>query len=243
MQDAKTKSDCNAASFAHHISSTEEIIGEARNGRMFILLDDPGRENEGDLIIPGEFANAEAINFMASHGRGLICLALTRQQVDQLQLPMMPIRNNAGYDTAFTVSIEAATGVTTGISPADRARTIAVAIRSDVRCEEISTPGHVFPLCAREGGTLVRPGHTEAAVDIARLAGLNPSGVICEIINDEGTMARLEDLIPFAITHNLKIGTIADLVDYLRARNEPDFVDYDRPHFLVPFLNKKKMRT
>jgi 3,4-dihydroxy 2-butanone 4-phosphate synthase / GTP cyclohydrolase II len=196
------------------LSPIEEIIEEARNGRMFILVDDEDRENEGDLVIPAQMATPDAINFMAKNGRGLICLSLTKQRVKQLDLPLMPRDNRQRQSTAFTVSIEAAEGVTTGISAGDRARSIAVAIDPSKGKDDISTPGHVFPLEAREGGVLVRAGHTEAAVDISRLAGLNPSGVICEIMNDDGTMARLTDLIPFAQFHNLKIGAIADLIAY-----------------------------
>lgn len=198
------------------LSSPEEIIEEARNGRMFILVDDEDRENEGDLVIPAQMATPEAINFMARHGRGLICLAMTKQRVDQLGLPLMSRNNGTRHETAFTVSIEAKEGVTTGISAADRARTIAVAIDASRGPEHIVTPGHVFPLVARDGGVLVRAGHTEAAVDVARLAGLNPSGVICEIMNEDGTMARLDDLMSFAQLHSLKIGTIRDLIAYRR---------------------------
>jgi 3,4-dihydroxy 2-butanone 4-phosphate synthase/GTP cyclohydrolase II len=198
------------------LASPEEIIDEARNGRMFILVDDEDRENEGDLIIPAQMATPAAINFMAMHGRGLVCLALSKSRVDQLGLELMSRNNGTQFETAFTVSIEARDGVTTGISAGDRARTIAVAIDASKGPEHIVTPGHVFPLIAREGGVLVRAGHTEAAVDVARLAGLNPSGVICEILNDDGTMARLDDLIPFARHHNLKIGTIRDLIAYRR---------------------------
>lgn len=194
--------------------SIEEIIAEARNGRMFILVDDEDRENEGDLIIPAQMATPDAINFMATHGRGLICLALARNRVEQLGLPLMARCNRTRHETAFTVSIEARDGVTTGISAADRARTIAVAIDSSKGADEIVTPGHVFPLVARDGGVLVRSGHTEAAVDVSRLAGLNPSGVICEIMKEDGTMARMDDLIPFARRHGLKIGTIRDLIAY-----------------------------
>ncbi|MCW3797696.1 3,4-dihydroxy-2-butanone-4-phosphate synthase [Sphingomonas sp. BN140010] len=192
----------------------EQIINEARNGRMFILVDDDDRENEGDLVIPAQMATPDAINFMARHGRGLICLALTQERVDTLQLPLMARNNGTRHETAFTVSIEARTGVTTGISAADRARTIAVAIDSGNGPEALVSPGHVFPLVARAGGVLVRAGHTEAAVDVSRLAGLNPSGVICEIMNEDGTMARLDELIEFARTHGLKIGTIRDLIAY-----------------------------
>ncbi|MBR0553177.1 3,4-dihydroxy-2-butanone-4-phosphate synthase [Stakelama marina] len=198
------------------MASAEEIINEARNGRMFILVDDEDRENEGDLVIPAQMATPDAINFMARHGRGLICLSMTKQRVEQLGLDLMSRSNGTRHETAFTVSIEAKEGVTTGISAADRARTIAVATDSSKGRDDIVTPGHVFPLIAREGGVLVRAGHTEAAVDVARLAGLNPSGVICEIMKDDGTMARLDDLIGFAQLHNLKIGTIRDLIEYRR---------------------------
>ncbi len=197
----------------------EEIIEEARNGRMFILVDDEDRENEGDLVIPAQMATPDAINFMAKYGRGLICLSMTRARVEQLGLPLMSRHNGTRHETAFTVSIEAAEGVTTGISAADRARTVAVAIDSGKGPEHIVTPGHVFPLVARDGGVLVRAGHTEAAVDVARLAGLNPSGVICEIMNEDGTMARMDDLVLFAQQHGLKIGTIRDLIAY-RRRND-----------------------
>ena len=194
----------------------EEIIEEARNGRMFILVDDEDRENEGDLIIPGQMATPDAVNFMATHGRGLICLALTRARVEALGLELMSRKNRTRHETAFTVAIEAREGVTTGISAADRARTVSVAIDASKGADDIVTPGHVFPLVAREGGVLVRAGHTEAAVDISRLAGLNPSGVICEIMNEDGSMARLEDLIRFGRKHGLKIGTIRDLIAYRR---------------------------
>ena len=183
---------------------------------MFILVDDEDRENEGDLVIPAQMATPDAINFMARHGRGLICLAMTKARVEQLGLDLMSRHNGTRHETAFTVSIEARDGVTTGISAADRARTIAVAIDAGKGRDEIVTPGHVFPLIARPGGVLLRAGHTEAAVDIARLAGLNPSGVICEIMKDDGTMARLDDLVGFAQLHNLKIGTIRDLIAYRR---------------------------
>ncbi len=197
----------------------EAIIEEARNGRMFILVDDEDRENEGDLIIPAQMATPDAINFMAMHGRGLICLAMTKTRVDQLGLELMSRANGTRHETAFTVSIEARDGVTTGISAADRARTISVATDSSKGAEDIVTPGHVFPLIARDGGVLVRTGHTEAAVDVSRLAGLNPSGVICEIMRDDGTMARMDDLLRFARLHGLKIGTIRDLIAY-RMRND-----------------------
>jgi 3,4-dihydroxy 2-butanone 4-phosphate synthase/GTP cyclohydrolase II len=198
------------------LSSTEEIIDEARNGRMFILVDDEDRENEGDLVIPAQMATPSAINFMATHGRGLICLTLAKERVDQLGLTLMSAKNGTRHETAFTTSIEARDGVTTGISAGDRARTVAVAIDAAKGPEHIVTPGHVFPLIAKPGGVLVRAGHTEAAVDVSRLAGLNPSGVICEIMRDDGTMARLDDLVAFAQRHGLKIGTIRDLIAYRR---------------------------
>ena len=198
------------------LSSIDEVIEDARQGRMFILVDDEGRENEGDLVIPAVKANAEVVNFMAKHGRGLICLSMTRERVEELGLQPMTQRNQAQHQTAFTVSIEAREGVTTGISAADRARTIAVAIDPASARDEIVSPGHVFPLVAQDGGVLVRAGHTAAAVDVARLAGLNPSGVICEIMNDDGTMARMPDLVAFARQHGLKIATIADLIAYRR---------------------------
>ena len=194
----------------------EEIIDEARNGRMFILVDDEDRENEGDLIIPAQMATPDAINFMATHGRGLICLALSNERVDQLGLDPMSRNNGMRNSTAFTTSIEAKEGITTGISAADRARSVSVAIDGTKGRDDIVTPGHIFPLRARNGGVLVRAGHTEAAVDISRLAGLNPSGVICEVMRDDGRMARLDDLITFARLHDLKIGTIRDLIAYRR---------------------------
>ncbi|WP_439545029.1 3,4-dihydroxy-2-butanone-4-phosphate synthase [Sandarakinorhabdus sp.] len=201
------------------LSPITDIINEARNGRMYILVDDEDRENEGDLIVPGQMATPDAVNFMAKHGRGLICLAMASERVRALGLPLMAQHNGTRHSTAFTVSIEAKEGVTTGISAADRARTIAVAIDAGKGAEHIVTPGHVFPLVARDGGVLVRAGHTEASVDISRLAGLNPSGVICEIMNDDGSMARLPDLIPFARRHGLKIGTIRDLIAYRHAHD------------------------
>ena len=192
----------------------EAIIDEARNGRMFILVDDDDRENEGDLVIPAQMATPDSINFMARHGRGLICLALTKERADQLKLEPMTRTNRSRNETAFTVSIEAKEGISTGISAADRARTVSVAIDAANDADAIVSPGHVFPLVARPGGVLVRAGHTEAAVDVARLAGLNPSGVICEIMRDDGSMARLDDLMDFARSHGLKIGTIRDLIAY-----------------------------
>lgn len=202
--------------FTDAISSIEEIIEDARNGRMFILVDHEDRENEGDLVIPAQMATPEAINFMATNGRGLICLSLPGERIDALGLPLMASYNSSRHETAFTISIEAREGVTTGISAHDRARTVAVAIDAAKGAADIATPGHVFPLRARDGGVLVRAGHTEAAVDVSRLAGLNPSGVICEIMNEDGTMARLPDLVGFAQRHNLKIGTISDLIAYRR---------------------------
>ncbi len=199
-----------------YLANSEEIIAEAKRGRMVILVDEEDRENEGDLYIPAARCDADAINFMAKYGRGLICLSLTKQRCEHLKLPLMAQNNSSRHGTAFTVSIEAREGVTTGISAADRARTVAVAIDPATHASDIATPGHIFPLMARDGGTLVRAGHTEAAVDIARLAGLDPSGVICEIMNDDGTMARLPDLVKFAQFHGLKIGTIADLIAYRR---------------------------
>jgi 3,4-dihydroxy 2-butanone 4-phosphate synthase/GTP cyclohydrolase II len=199
-----------------YISSIEDVIEDARNGRMFILVDAEDRENEGDLVIPAQMSTPATVNFMAKHGRGLICLALTQERSEQLQIPMMTQVNQTPNKTAFTVSIEAKDGISTGISAHDRAHTISVAIDPTKSSSDIVSPGHVFPLVARHGGTLVRAGHTEAAVDIARLAGLNPAGVICEIMNDDGTMARMPDLVPFAQLHGLKIGTIEDLIAYRR---------------------------
>jgi 3,4-dihydroxy 2-butanone 4-phosphate synthase / GTP cyclohydrolase II len=205
--------------YSKALSSIDEILDDARNGRMFILVDDEDRENEGDLVIPAQMATPDAINFMAKYGRGLICLAMTSERVQQLGLPLMAQANGTRHQTAFTVSIEAREGVTTGISAADRARTIAVAIDPTKAAHDLVTPGHVFPLMARDGGTLVRAGHTEAAVDLARMAGLIPAGVICEIMNDDGTMARLPDLVSFAQLHGLKVGTIADLIAYRRRKD------------------------
>ena len=198
------------------ISSIEEIIEDARNGRPYILVDAEDRENEGDVIIPAQFATPDQINFMAKHARGLICLSITAERARQLRLPPMATDNQSGHGTAFTVSIEAREGVTTGISAHDRAHTIAVAVDPTKGVDDIVSPGHVFPLVARDGGVLVRAGHTEAAVDISRMAGLNPAGVICEIMKDDGSMARLPDLVAFAQLHGLKIGTITDLIAYRR---------------------------
>ncbi|MDB2468640.1 3,4-dihydroxy-2-butanone-4-phosphate synthase [Alphaproteobacteria bacterium] len=202
------------------LSTIEEVIADAKVGKLFILVDDEDRENEGDLCVIGESATADAINFMAKYGRGLICLALTRIRTEQLGLTMMERRNESRHETAFTISIEAREGVTTGISAADRALTIKTAIDPNCSERDITTPGHIFPLIARDGGTLVRAGHTEAVVDIARACGSdNPSGVICEIMKDDGEMARLPDLVCFAKEHNLKIASIADLIAW-RRRNE-----------------------
>ena len=197
-----------------NLSSIEEVLEDVRKGRMIVLVDAKARENEGDLVIPAETTTPDVINFMAMYGRGLICLALGAERVAELGLSLMPRDNLSRHQTAFTVSIEAREGVTTGISAADRAHTIAVAIDPSKGKQDISTPGHVFPLVARDSGVLVRAGHTEAAVDIARLAGFNPSGVICEIMNDDGTMARMPDLVPFAQRHGIKIATISDLISY-----------------------------
>ncbi len=206
-------------SFHELLSPVEDVIEDARNGRMFILVDDEDRENEGDLVIPAQMCTPDAVNFMARFGRGLICLAMNQRRIEQLKLPLMSQHNGTRHQTAFTVSIEAKEGVTTGISAPDRARTIAVAIDPSKGADDLVSPGHVFPLVARDGGVLERIGHTEAAVDIARLAGLNPAGVICEVMNDDGTMARRDDLIAFAQRHGLKVATIADLVAY-RRRND-----------------------
>ena len=205
--------------FKRAISPAEEVIEEARNGRMYILVDAEDRENEGDLIIPAQFATPEQVNFMARYGRGLICLALTDSRTRELGLQPMTPRNQTRHSTAFTISIEAREGITTGISAHDRAHTIAVAIDPTKNADDIVSPGHVFPLSARDGGVLVRAGHTEASVDIARLAGLIPAAVICEIMNDDGTMARLPDLVSFAQLHGLKIGAIADLIAYRRTND------------------------
>ncbi|MDC0736869.1 3,4-dihydroxy-2-butanone-4-phosphate synthase [Cognatishimia sp. SS12] len=201
------------------ISPIEDIIEEARNGRMYILVDHEDRENEGDLVIPANFATPDAINFMATHGRGLICLTLPAERIDELGLPMMAMHNSSRHETAFTVSIEAREGVSTGISAADRALTVATAINPQCTAADIATPGHVFPLRARKGGVLVRAGHTEAGCDVSRLAGQYPSSVICEIMKEDGTMARLPDLVEFAKKHGLKIGTISDLITF-RSRND-----------------------
>ena len=201
------------------ISTTQEIVAELRAGRMVILVDEEDRENEGDLVLAAEFVTPEAINFMAKYGRGLICLTLTEERCEQLNLPMMTSRNGTSYGTNFTVSIEAAEGVTTGISAADRAKTVQVAVARHAKPSDIVQPGHIFPLKAQPGGVLMRAGHTEAGCDLADLAGLTPAAVICEIMKDDGTMARLPDLIEFGKEHGLKIGTIADLIHY-RSQHE-----------------------
>lgn len=204
---------------SEHLTIIAEVLEDLRNGRMIVLVDDEERENEGDLVIPAQMATPDVINFMARFGRGLVCLGLTRERVDELGLPLMARDNLSRHQTAFTVSIEAREGVTTGISAPDRAHTIAVAIDPNRGKQDIVSPGHVFPLVARDGGVLVRAGHTEAAVDLARLAGLNPAGVLCEIMKDDGTMARLPDLVAFAKAHDLRIASIADLIAY-RLRTE-----------------------
>jgi len=222
------------------ISPVADIIDEARNGRMFVLVDDEDRENEGDLVIPAQMATPDAINFMAKYGRGLICLSLTQERADQLNLSLMSNDNKSQHGTAFTISIEAKEGVSTGISAADRARTIVVAIDASKGPEALVSPGHIFPLIARQGGVLVRAGHTEAAVDIARLAGLNPSGVICEIMKDDGTMARLNDLLEFAAEHKLKVGTIRDLIAY-RRRYDHNLVRTREEAFLSEWGGESKV--
>ena len=208
--------DLNETTFqqVYNLATPEEIIEDARNGRMYILVDAEDRENEGDLIIPAQFATPDAINFMAKFGRGLICLAIEQQKADALGLSNMSADNRSRFETAFTQSIEAREGVTTGISAGDRSHTIQTAIDAKSRVDDIVSPGHMFPIIAKDGGVLVRTGHTEASVDISRMAGLNPSAVICEIMNDDGTMARLDDLVKYAQFHGLKIGTIEDLVAY-----------------------------
>jgi 3,4-dihydroxy 2-butanone 4-phosphate synthase / GTP cyclohydrolase II len=201
------------------ISTVQEIVAEIRAGRMVILVDEEDRENEGDLVLAADFVTPEAINFMAKYGRGLVCLTLTAERCEQLNLPMMATRNGTSFGTNFTVSIEAAEGVTTGISAADRARTVQAAVAKNAKPSDIVQPGHIFPLKAQKGGVLMRAGHTEAGCDLSELAGLTPASVICEIMKDDGTMARLPDLIEFAKEHGLKIGTIADLIHY-RSQHE-----------------------
>ncbi len=205
-------------SYSDHLSPIEDVVEDARTGRICILVDDENRENEGDLIIPAEKVTAETINFMAKFGRGLICLAITQERAGELGLALMSPKNETRHQTAFTISIDAREGIATGISAADRARTVAVAIDPSSGPNDIISPGHVFPLMAQEGGVLVRAGHTEAAVDIARMAGLRPAGVVCEIMNDDGTMARLPDLVKFAPLHGLKVATISDMIAYRRRK-------------------------
>ena len=200
-------------------STIQSIINQAKKGKMFILVDNKDRENEGDLVVPASKINAKKINFMAKHGRGLICLALTQEKVKKLKLPLMSLVNKSRTQTAFTVSIEAKKGISTGISAYDRAKTIKVAIKNTSASKDIVSPGHVFPLVSKNGGVLVRAGHTEASVDISKLAKLNPSAVICEVMNEDGTMARYRDLVPFSKKHNLKIAKIEDLISY-RLKNE-----------------------
>jgi 3,4-dihydroxy 2-butanone 4-phosphate synthase/GTP cyclohydrolase II len=228
------------------LSSIPEIIEEAKQGKMFILVDDENRENEGDLVIPAELCDDQKVNFMAKFGRGLICLALTEERVQQLDLPLMAMNNESRHKTAFTVSIEAREGIATGISAKDRATTIRDAIDAKKGKSSIVSPGHIFPLKAQNGGVLVRAGHTEAAVDIAKLADLNPSGVICEIMNDDGSMARLPDLIEFAKTHKMKIATIADLIEYRRKHEklievveERKFISESAGEFLMKIYRSK----
>ena len=204
-------------------SSISSIIQDAKKGKMFILVDDENRENEGDLVIPGSKCNSKVINFMAKHGRGLICLALTKKQIENLKLPLMSQINRSRMQTAFTVSIEAKKGISTGISAFDRAKTIKVAINKNSRQKDIVSPGHVFPLVARNGGVLERAGHTEASVDISKLSNLNASSVICEVMNEDGRMARLDDLIRFSKKHNIKIASIADLIAF-RLKNEKLYI-------------------
>ncbi|MFY9641494.1 MAG: 3,4-dihydroxy-2-butanone-4-phosphate synthase [Rhodomicrobium sp.] len=224
------------------LSSTEEILEDARQGRMFVLVDAEDRENEGDLVIPAQMATPDAINFMARFGRGLICLSITPERAEALHLQSMARSNQSRHSTAFTVSIEAREGISTGISAYDRSKTIAVAINPEKDWRDVVSPGHVFPLVARDGGVLVRAGHTEAAVDIARLAGLLPAGVICEIMNDDGTMARMPDLLVFAQRHGLKIGTIADLIAY-RRRHESFVRVVDEKMIETPHGGPFKLRV
>jgi 3,4-dihydroxy 2-butanone 4-phosphate synthase / GTP cyclohydrolase II len=229
------------SNFSDVIAPIEEIIEAARLGRMFILVDHEDRENEGDLVIPAGFANADAINFMATHGRGLICLTLPAERIEELGLPMMAMHNSSRHETAFTVSIEAREGVTTGISAPDRALTVATAINPQAGAADIATPGHVFPLRARRGGVLVRAGHTEAGCDVARLAGHYPASVICEIMREDGSMARLPDLVDYARKHGLKIGTISDLIAY-RSRNDNLVVETARKTVTSEFGGSWDMR-
>ena len=218
-------------------SPIKEIIKDARRGKMFILVDDKDRENEGDLIIPGSKCNSKSINFMAKHGRGLICLALSKSHIEKLKLPLMSRTNKSRMQTAFTISIEAKKGISTGISAYDRAKTIRVAINSKTRKNDIVSPGHVFPLVARPGGVLERTGHTEASVDISKLSKLNPSAVICEVMNEDGRMARLKDLHKFSIKHNIKIASIEDLIAY-RLKNEKLITKISNKNYQIKKIKK-----
>jgi len=216
------------------ISPVQEIVAELRAGKMIILVDEEDRENEGDLVLAADHVNAEAINFMAKHGRGLICLTLSKERCQQLNLPLMVRENGTALGTNFTVSIEAASGVTTGISAADRARTIQAAVAPNAKPNDLVQPGHVFPLMAQPGGVLIRSGHTEAGCDLASLAGCSPTAVICEIMKDDGNMARLPELLEFAKAHQLKIGTIADLIQY-RSQTESIVVRESEREFMSPW--------
>ncbi len=218
-------------------SSISSIINDAKKGKMFILVDDKNRENEGDLVVPGSKCNSKTINFMAKHGRGLICLALTKKQIDKLKLPLMSQINRSRMQTAFTISIEAKRGISTGISAFDRAKTIKVAINPKSKKNDIVSPGHVFPLVARNGGVLERAGHTEASVDISKLSKLNPSSVICEVMNEDGRMARLDDLVNFSKKHRIKIASIADLIAH-RLKNEK--LVYKSQSRIIDFNNFSK---
>jgi 3,4-dihydroxy 2-butanone 4-phosphate synthase/GTP cyclohydrolase II len=219
----------------YKFSKISSIIKDAKKGKMFILVDDKNRENEGDLVIPGSKCNSKTINFMAKHGRGLICLALTKKQIDNLKLPLMSPINKSRMQTAFTISIEAKNGITTGISAHDRAKTVKTAINPKVKKSEIVSPGHVFPLVARNGGVLERAGHTEASVDISKLSNLNPSSVICEVMNEDGRMARLNDLYKFSKKHNIKLASIEDLISYRLKYEKLIF----RLNSKIVYLNKK----
>ena len=226
----------------NYLSSINEIIKDAKKGKMFILVDDKNRENEGDLVIPAIKCNSQNINFMAIHGRGLICLALTKKQVDKLSLPLMSSINRSRMQTAFTVSIEAKKGITTGISAYDRAKTIKVAINQNTKKKDIVSPGHVFPLVSRSGGVLERAGHTEASVDICKLSKLNPSAVICEVMNEDGRMARYDDLIKFSKKHNLKIGSIEDLISY-RLKNEKLIINTNSKSIYINKFGRFEIKT
>jgi 3,4-dihydroxy 2-butanone 4-phosphate synthase / GTP cyclohydrolase II len=229
----QTQALSNAAT-PPHISSVDVIVAELAAGRMVVVVDDEDRENEGDLLMAADFVTPEAINFMARYGRGLICLTLTAERCERLKLPMMTAANGSSYGTNFTVSIEAAEGVTTGISAQDRAITILAAVAPEAKATDIVQPGHIFPLKAMNGGVLVRAGHTEAGCDLARLSGASPAAVICEILNEDGTMARLPDLLPFAAQHGLKVGTIADLIQY-RAQHESLIIEHGRQVLITPY--------